>query len=137
MHSKEKKVICIRSLIVLFWLIFLAIPMVAQQSSSASASTSIVLPDNMARLSLTSEDGTLFMLSSGIYSCFDLSIAGLPLSLSGKNGENEVCYKLDVVQKTSASIAITNIRLNVLFKEVVGHGTYLAASPYTILVNYN
>ena len=109
----------------------------AQINSSANIRAMIVNPDDISALSLTSADGTQFILKNGMNSCFDMSITGLQPTLDGTNGQEKVSYSVSFKQSQSLSFDITNIRLNVLFDESVKNGAYQSVVPYTISVHYN
>ena len=109
----------------------------AQLTCSAAADATIVTPDYISAMSLSSKDGTQFILKNGMNRCFDLSLDVLQPSLEGKNWKQKVSYSLSFEQWQSVSFDVTRIQLNVLFNEVVKDGTYLAAVPYMISVHYN
>ncbi|MCX6269300.1 MAG: hypothetical protein NTW16_18430 [Bacteroidetes bacterium] len=118
-------------------LILLANASIAQLSCSASIKSCIVSPDDIAGMSLSSSDGTQFLLKNGSNSCFDVSIEGLQPVLRSANSEQKVRYSLSFDQYQSVSFDVISLRLNILFTEAVKNGTYLASAPFTISVHYN
>ncbi len=101
------------------------------------AQATIVSPDNIFSMALSSPDGTRFILNNGRDDCYDLGISGLQPRLYGMNGEQTVQYELIVTKNSAVSIDITTILLSVIFDENVRDGVYHGASPYTFSVNYN
>jgi hypothetical protein len=137
MHTKIKKQIIAAWVMMFIGLCMAAGDSMAQLSCSATATANILTPDDISALSRASEDGTRFMLKTSANNCFDITVDGLKSTLEGVDGKEQVSYSLRLEQWTSAPLDIINIRLNVMFKDPVKNGTYLATSPYSISVNYN
>ena len=137
MKPEGKKRINTAAIILIIWLMLAANASIAQLSCSASAKACVVSPDDLSGMSLSSSDGTRFLLKSGLNSCFDVSLQGLQPALEGENGKQQVSYSLSFDHNSSVSIDEISIRLNILFTEAVKNGTYLASGPYSISVNYN
>ncbi len=130
--------IIIKGAILLFISLFsVTTASMAQLAISASAEATIVTPDDISAMSLSSTDGTQFTVKNGLNRHFDLSVDGLHSSLESKDGEQKVRYRLDLEQWQTLSYDVTNIRLNVTFDRKVKTGKYLASGPYSISVHYN
>ena len=137
MQPERKKGIFIRSIILVAGLFILTTGSLAQLTVSAEIQATIVTPDDISAMSLSSADGTQFILQNGVNSCFDLTVTGLPPLLESTNGSQKVNYLLNLEHWQSHSFDVTRIQVNVLFNKTVKEGTYLAANPYSISVNYN
>jgi hypothetical protein len=137
MHTEGKKRIIIRSIILIIGLCLAAGASMAQLTCSAKIQATIVRPDDVSDMSLSSEDGTQFVLKNGMNSCFNVSIDGLQPVLEGKDGKQAVNYRLSFNQWQSVFYDVISIRLNVLFSKEVKEGRYVATSPYMISVHYN
>ncbi len=107
------------------------------QVTACSDIQAAIVRYEISDFSLSSADGTGFILQNGINSCFDITVDGLQSSLEGKNGNQAVCYDLSVDKKQPVSSGNLDIRLKVIFNEPVINGFYQASNQYLITVNYN
>ncbi len=127
----------ITSLFTIMVLVLTTSSSIAQLTCTANIKATIIGPEDICSMSLSSPNGTEFLLKNGANCVFEICISDLQPVLTGKDGTQKVSYSLSLKRQQAASIDMTSICLNVAFDEEVKSGLFQPSGPYKIFVNYN
>jgi hypothetical protein len=109
----------------------------AQVSGSANIRAAIVSSDELTDLSLTSSDGTEFLLQNDMNRCYDVSITGMSPTLKSENQKQDLNYELSPRQIQPTSFCNSNTKIKVLLNDLAAVSSPQSMVPYTIMVHYN
>jgi hypothetical protein len=137
MELKSIMIALITSLFTIMVLILMTTSSMAQLSFTPKINARIINPEDICSISLSSPNGTEFLLKNGANSVFEICISDLQPVLTSKDGTQKVSYSLSLKRQKAASIDMTTICLNVAFDEKVKSGLFQPSGPYQIFVNYN
>lgn len=137
MQPTKRSIAFIQLFILIAGLVVLTSGTMAQVAASAKIQATIISPAQMTEMSLSSADGNEFMLQNDMNRCFDVTLDGMPSTLTGGNSEQQTNHELCLDQQQTVASGVSKTRLNVLFSGLTKEDKGSANIPYSISVHYN
>ncbi len=137
MQPAKRDIAFIQFLLLMTVLLTLSPGIMAQVKAPASVQATIMTYSDLTEMALSSADGDEFILQNDVNRCFDVTLDGIPSTLTGMSGKEKAHAELCLEQHQTVISGISKTRLNVLFSGLIKVNKGLATIPYSISVHYN